>query len=227
MGETTPNVASIGNMRSGTDLWAQRITRVLTRFMCWFSQHWVLFANTALALYLALPFLAPVLAHAGHDWWARAVYLVFRPLCHQIPERSFYLFGRQLVYSYAELSELLGGVVPQRHIGNDDLGYKVAVCQRDVAIYGFALLSGLLFAPLRQRVKTLPLKRFGLMIVPMAIDGIGQLLGLWESSWWSRVLTGGLFGLACVWLAFPYLETGMRGVHRDAARAVAQWDRRG
>ena len=216
------SVTDLPNKRS--DIWARRVTRVLTRFMCWFSAHWLLLANTALALYLALPFLAPELAHAGRDRAANLVYMVFRPLCHQLPERSFFLFGPQPIYSYAELAELLGGAVSQRHVGNTAIGFKVAVCQRDVAIYGCALPAGLMFSLVRGRLGTLPLRRFGVLLVPMAVDGFGQLLGFWESAWWSRAITGGLFGLACVWLAYPHLETGMREVHRDTLDAMAEWE---
>ena len=48
----------------------------------------------------------------------------------------------------------------------------------------------------------------------MVIDGSGQLFALWESTWWSRVLSGSLFGVACVWLAYPYIEAGMSDVLR-------------
>jgi uncharacterized membrane protein len=46
----------------------------------------------------------------------------------------------------------------------------------------------------------------------MAIDGITQLFGLRESNWQLRTITGALFGLASVWLAYPYLEEGMRDI---------------
>ncbi len=35
-----------------------------------------------------------------------------------------------------------------------------------------------------------------------------------------RVITGGLFGLATVWLAYPYLEMGMEEVRRTVSERM-------
>jgi len=206
-----------------SDIWARRITYVLTHFMRWFSAHWLAMANLAVLLYVALPVLAPALMQAGHERLANGIYLIFRPLCHQIPERSFFLYGPQPIYSYEELSALVGGLVPQRYVGAAEIGFKVAVCQRCVAVFGLMLIGGLLFGAVRRWLRPLPIKAFGLMLVPMAIDGFGQLFGLWTSSWVSRLITGGLFGLAIVWLTYPYLEQGMREVHDAARQTLAAW----
>ena len=206
-----------------SDVWARRVTYILTHFMRWFGTHWLALANVAVALYVGLPVLAPVLMQAGHERLAGAIYLVFRPLCHQMPERSYFIFGDRLVYSYETLSALLGGLVPQRWVGAAEIGYKVAVCQRCAAIFGFMLFGGLLFATVRHTLKPLSLKGFGALLVPMAIDGLGQLFHLWSSSWVSRTLTGGLFGLALIWLTYPYLEEGMREVREAAQRTLREW----
>ena len=118
---------------------------------------------------------------------------------------------------------MLGGLVPQRYMGEQGIGFKMAVCQRCMGIYLAMLLAGLAFVWLRRRLRPLSFKLFGLMMVPVGIDGLGQLLGLWTSPWWSRVITGGLFGLACAWLAYPYLERGMEEVHQEAARTLKEW----
>jgi uncharacterized membrane protein len=205
------------------DLWTRRITRWVTGFARWFSDHWLSLFDLAMALWAGLPFLAPVLAHSAHPRAAQLLYWLFQPLCHQMPERSFFLFGGRWTYSYEQLSQLLGGVaVPQRWIGQAGIGFKAAVCERDVAVYGFALLAGLVFALVRRRLKPLPLKAFGLLILPMAIDGLGQLVGLWTSTWLSRIITGALFGVSCVWLAFPYVERGMVEVRRETDKALQE-----
>jgi uncharacterized membrane protein len=153
----------------------------------------------------------------GHTSAARLLYTAFQPLCHQLPERSFFLFGPQFSYKLGELERLMGPDVPLRYIGDAAVGYKMAVCQRDMATFVAMFLAGLAFVPLRGRPKPLQLRAFALFAMPMAIDGLGQLLGLWESTWWSRVVTGMLFGVACVWLAFPYVESGMTDVRRALA----------
>ncbi len=205
------------------DLWTQRINRWVTGLAHWLSLHWLLMFNLAMALWAGVPFLPPTLAQTGHLRAARLLYWLLQPVCHQMPERSFFLFGERWTYSYDQLSQLLGGsTVPQRWIGQLGIGFKTAVCQRDVAIYGFALLAGLVFGLVRRRLKPLPLKAFGLLILPMAIDGLGQLVGLWTSTPESRLVTGGLFGIACVWLAFPYLERGMVEVRQETEKVLQE-----
>ncbi|MGI5914901.1 MAG: DUF2085 domain-containing protein [Anaerolineae bacterium] len=204
------------------NVWVDRITYWLTAFARWFGAHWLSVANTALALYIGLPVLAALLMNIGAEVPARIIYTLFRPLCHQMPERSFFLFGEQITYSYEYLSEALGGAVPHRYMGNAELGFKIAVCQRDVAIYGSALLGGLLFAGVRRYLRPLPLRWAAVMTLPMAVDGLGQLFGLWSSTWVSRVITGSLFGLMLIWVGFPHLERGMREVEQDTSRTLAQ-----
>jgi len=206
-----------------TDIWTMRITYVLTHFMNWFSAHWLLLANLAIAFFIGLPILAPVLMHTGHTRAGNLIYLLFRPLCHQLPERSFFLYGVSWAYPSQELIRLLGKLPTQRWVGNGYLGFKIAICQRCVAIYLSVLLGGGLFIGIRNHLRPLPIKAFGIAIVPLAVDGLGQLFGLWASSWVSRIGTGGLFGLACVWFAYPYLELGMREIHKEASKSLKDW----
>jgi uncharacterized membrane protein len=194
--------------------WAGRLATLLSRLVYFVARHWLLMVNVVLALQATLPALPPILMVTAHISAARLLYTAFRPLCHQLPERSFFLFGPQLSYTLGELQKLVGPDVPLRYIGDRAVGYKMAVCQRDMATYMSMFLAGLAFVLLRRRLKPLPLKAFALFAIPMAVDGFGQLFGLWESTWWSRVVSGSLFGVACVWLAFPYVESGMADVRR-------------
>jgi len=206
------------------DVWTRRITHWLTHMLCWVSTHWLLMANLAIALYLGLPILAPVLAHAGYERAAGLIHRICKPLCHQLPERSFFLYGRQWAYSYKELSQMLGGLVPARYQGGPGIGFKVAVCQRCVAIYAAMELAGILFIWLRGRLRAMSVKQFAMVIAPLTIDGLGQLFHLWTSTWWSRVLTGALFGLGCFWLTYPHLEQGMSEVRQDSEKALRDWE---
>lgn len=183
----------------------------------WITRHWLALLNLAIFLYLALAFLAPLLMHWGAAGPARLIYLVYSFACHQLPDRSYFLFGERLVYPLPDL-ETLGvlpglGILERRHfIGNEEMGWKVALCQRDVAIYGSLLAGGLLFGVLRQRMARLPWKVFVLFLLPIGVDGVTQLFGLRTSTWWLRTLTGGLFGLATAWLALPYVEEAMNDI---------------
>ena len=99
-------------------------------------------------------------------------------------------------------------------IGNPDIGYKVALCERDIAIYGSVFLAGLIFAFIRQqgKVRAPSLKIYVLFLIPIAVDGLTQLIGWRESNWWLRSVTGAIFGIASVWLAYPYVEDAMQDV---------------
>jgi len=215
----------LGSLPADTvDRWTDRITYWMSRLLLWVSAHWLALANAAFGLLFALPILAPVLYHWGYEGPAAFIYAAFRPLCHQLPERSFFLFGPHLTYSYSELAILLGeGSVPQRWIGSPAIGFKMAVCQRDIAVYGSMVLAGIAFNWLRPRLRPLSVRGFVLLIAPMAVDGGGQLIGLWTSTWVTRVITGALFGFACIALTYPYLDEGMREVRAETSAALERW----
>jgi uncharacterized membrane protein len=120
-------------------------------------------------------------------------------------------------------------------LGDDRLGYKVAFCERDVAIYGGILLGGLVFALVRRRVKPLPVLVWFLVgVLPMLVDGGSQLFagfpllpagwGPRESTPLLRTATGMLFGIMNVWLAYPYLEQSMSETRASAAVNLAGAD---
>lgn len=203
--------------------WEQRIARWAERVGQWFVRHWLAVLNLWWFLYVGIPFLAPVLMETGAEGPARFIYLAYQPLCHQLPYRSWYLFGERPFYSMEELlqrgvaPELL---VPHGYIGDAVLGYKVPLCQRDTAIYGTIFLAGLAFALTRNRWRPLPLWAYLLLgVVPVVLDGgiqfASQMLTLLfptagfvavESTPLRRVLTGALFGLATVWMVYPYVH---------------------
>jgi uncharacterized membrane protein/glutaredoxin len=196
----------------------------LDRVIFHFVKHWLLIFNLLLGLYVGLPVLAPALMASGAEGPARLIYTIYKPMCHQLPWRSFFLFGERLYYSQDYLVSQVGEEslatlwTAKNFVGTPQLGYKVALCERDVAIYGAMLLAGVLFGLVRKRLKPLPWPVFVLFIVPLAIDGGIQLIGLHESTPLLRVLTGGLFGFGTIWLAYPYFEVGMQDVRRELYR---------
>jgi uncharacterized membrane protein len=200
--------------RDGVDIAVRNTNRIMTIVLRWISKHWLLVVNISIGSLIVLPVLAPIFMRLGLTGIGNLIYTIFRPACHQLPQRSFFLFGLQPIYTESQLSAVIGGAVTRQYVGSPDFGYKIAVCERDVAIYGSMLLTGLLFG-LYRKLKTLPLKFFGLLVLPMLIDGFGQLFGFWSSSWQSRVITGGLFGIACIWLAYPYLQIGMQDIYNE------------
>ncbi|MBN1954253.1 MAG: DUF2085 domain-containing protein [Anaerolineae bacterium] len=198
---------------------AQGVVRAADRLIFWLSKHWLAIANLGAFLYVGIPFLAPVLMFVGWEGPAQAIYTLYRPLCHQLPFRSWYLFGSQFSYTIQELQQLVGpeALVEHGYIGDPAMGFKVAFCQRDVAIYGAILVTGLLYGLVRRKVKPMPLWAYLLFgLVPIALDGGVQFVSyllprltstitmpLLESNPLRRTVTGILFGLSTVWLAYP------------------------
>ena len=172
------------------------------------KRHWLVAANLATALFLALPFLAPLLMKLGRADLANAIYTAYQLTCHEWPFRAYFLFGAQATYSAAELQS--AGVVDLFGFkGSPELGYKVAFCARNVAIYAGALLAGLVYARWGDRYRALPLGAYLLLVAPMGLDGLTQLVGWRESSWELRTLTGALFGIASVWLIYPRIHEAL------------------
>lgn len=181
------------------------------------ARHWLAIFNIAWAIYLFLPIAAPVMVEVGWTAPARVIYGLYSFACHQLPDHSYFLFGPDPVPLIPELEA--GGMAPnldllqrRQFVGNPQIGYKVAICQRDIAIYGAVLSAGLLYSFLRRRIRQLPLWVYLLFLIPIAIDGLTQLVGLRESTWALRTVTGALFGAASVWFAYPYVDDAMQEV---------------
>jgi uncharacterized membrane protein len=179
-------------------------------------RHWLLALNLGLGLFLAGGLAAPVLAAGGAQPLADALYAAYHFTCHQWAFRSFFLFGPQPIYGQAELAAQ--NIDPFRFTGDAALGWKMAFCERDLAIYAGLLAIGLLYARRRQ-LEPCGFGLYTLLIVPMALDGFTQLFGWRESTWELRILTGLLFGLASAWLVLPRLDSAF-GLSPAPSRAA-------
>src|SRR5574338_1073568 len=73
------------------------------RFANHWSRYWMLWFSLLYGLYVGLPFLAPLLMQWGAELPARLIYTIYSFLCHQLPERSYFLFGPKISYSLAEI----------------------------------------------------------------------------------------------------------------------------
>jgi uncharacterized membrane protein len=210
------------------------------------TRHWLLFLNGLVFLYVGIPFLAPIFMEAGLTGPAHVIYTIYSGLCHQLGFRSEYLFGSHFVYPRAIFQQFTG-IDPndlyaaRAFIGNAQLGWKVAFCERDVAIYAAILLGGLVFALpfIRERLRPLPWWAYVVFgVAPIAIDGFSQLFSQYpynllpvfnllpyrESTLLLRTLTGSLFGLANAWLAIPYLAASMGEMRLQLETKLAKVD---
>src|SRR6266498_1732239 len=169
---------------------------------------------------------------------ANIIYTIYKPLCHQFGFRSFFLFGEQPYYPLKEAKvpnvltfdqitgfQDLGNPMAYARLqarqftGNDVVGYKMALCERDIAIYSGMFLFGLVYSLTKRRLKPLHWILWVLIgMGPIGLDGFSQLFSQmnWsflaailpyrESTPFLRVFTGLLFGFTTAWFAYPYME---------------------
>lgn len=191
----------------------------------WLKNRYLELIAFFLFFYLLLSFLAPILMHAGYPVIAKAIYRGYSNLCHQYAYRSWFLFGSQTHYPLQPVQGQLSVFdvfdipldnpeVSREIIGNDETGYKVALCQRDVALYGSLFIFTIIFLIGRRQIKKLSFIIWVVLaVIPIGIDGMWQLAGTfgllsssYESSPLMRTITGAMFGLFSGWLLFPAIE---------------------
>lgn len=206
--------------------WQRDLVLWVDRQIYRLAKHWLAAFNLLAGAYVLLPVLAPMLMVFGAPQIGRLIYLAYRPACHQLPERSFFLFGPQSSYTVDELwaldliSQDDNLFARQRFLGAVQIGYKTALCQRDVALYGSLFLGGLAYALLRKRLRPLSFIAFLLCLVPMAVDGGTQLFMLRQSTPLLRLVTGGLVGFSAVWMLYPRLDTAFSEIRWQANERV-------
>ena len=228
---------------------AQTITRA-DRVSYWLSKHYLAIINFFLILYIGLPFLAPAFKKAGWNGPAEVLYRMYRPFCHQWAFRSFFLFGEQPYYPHAAANvpdvltfEQVSGITDQNDPtriqarvfeGNSVLGYKIALCERDVGIWGAMALFGLVYAATGRRIPKLHWLLWILIgLGPIGLDGFSQLfsqipsnfihsiLPYRESTPFLRASTGFLFGIMTAWFMFPLIEESMVDSRRLLSKKFA------
>ena len=177
----------------------------LERWSYRISRHWILLFSIIMGIYVGLPFLAPVLMKLGLDIPARAIYFIYSLLCHQLPQRSYFLFGSKVTHSLAEIQTVwqntLNPLVLRQFIGNPELGWKVAWSDRMISMFTSLWLFGMLWRPLRRWLKPLPWWGLIFFLLPMAVDGVSHLVsdlygigqGFRDSNAWLAVLTNNAF----------------------------------
>lgn len=173
----------------------------VNRFVWGFSRHWLLIFSIIFGLYVSLPWLAPVFMKLGLSGAAQAIYDFYATQCHQLPERSFFLFGQKPMYSLPEIQAVWRNTndphVLREFIGNETMGWKVAWSDRMVSLYTTIFFVCLLYKPLRKFFKPATWV-FALLTIPMLLDvfshmasdkaGIGN--GFRDSNLWLATLMG-------------------------------------
>lgn len=148
---------------------------------------------TVVTLFVALIVIAPLAAASGHSAFAVAIYHAFGKICHQLPERSFFIDG-----------------------------HKLAVCSRCTGIYGGFLLTFLAYPLVRslRRTSTPDRKWLFLAALPLAIDFSLTFFGIWENTHTSRLLTGLLLGSVSVFYVVPgIMDLSLRALQNRPRQA--------
>jgi uncharacterized membrane protein len=245
-GDLMPRRAIKGWLRA-TLLWLGQLDLMLSR-------HWLLILNLLTGFFIALAVAAPLLMALGLTAPGRVLYFVNGLTCHQLPQRSYFLFGPGLfqTYSWDELlAQGMNPAWPKGFLGSPVLGYKMALAHRNVAIYASIFVGGLVYGLarwlVRRRVPALLPAWYAVFVVPMILDGISHLVsevsglgfrqanewlrwlsggllspsfyvgeGLGSFNWLMRTLTGALFSLATIWVAYPRVESAFYDAERRA-----------
>src|SRR6267142_3018813 len=142
------------------------------------------------ALLFCLLIVAAPLAVGSHDRFALTIYRAFSTLCHQLPERSFFIAGHQF-----------------------------AVCARCTGLYAEFTLAILLY-PLLRPIRTVvaPARKWLFVAAfPLAVDFSLGFLGIWENTHTSRLLSGLLLGGAAVFYIMPGIAELSLRRWRDSA----------
>jgi uncharacterized membrane protein len=127
---------------------------------------------------VSLIVVAPVALAHGYNSAAFGLYQMFARVCHQIPERAFYLEGHPL-----------------------------AVCARCTGIY-FGFAAGVLVYPLVRSLRRgdTPARKWLLLAAaPTLLDFALGFFGIWENTHWSRSVTGALLGAVAAFYVVPGL----------------------
>lgn len=159
----------------------------------WLRRHWLLLINAVLGAFVGIALLVPVLYALGADGVASAIFRAYHVACDQIPSHSYFLFG-----------------------------YQIALCSRNLAIYGSLLGGSLAFRYVRSWWPRLHWQIWLLTLLPMALDGGTQFFGWRESTWELRTLTGVIFGLGVCWLLLPAMEDATAFTSTRGPRAIIE-----
>lgn len=186
------------NTRPARSRTQERTIIATDRFIYRVAHRWLLITNIIAFVLASIPFITPFLMSRGYHAAANILFTTFGLMCHQMPERTFMLFGEPM-----------------------------ALCHRMSAIYVSAFLLGLLYAFVRNHIRPLSFLGLFLFSFPMAIDGFTQLFGLRESVWELRLITGTFFSTGVAWFVFPRLEEGFFEIRELIEKRFDRLVRRG
>src|SRR6266545_1431564 len=138
---------------------------------------WLIVALGSLAV-MSLIIGAPLTINAGYPTWGLAIYRAFSYVCHQIPERSFFIAEHQF-----------------------------AVCARCTGLYAGFTIATVVYPMVRSltQIEAPHRKWLFLAAAPLAFDFALGFFGVWNNTHFSRFATGALLGAVAVFYVMPGL----------------------
>ncbi|HXV42212.1 MAG TPA: DUF2085 domain-containing protein [Anaerolineae bacterium] len=239
--EPLPDRSPVTGLARSLTLWTNR--RIL-----WLANHWLAALNVFFLLYVGLPLLAPLLLAYGYTGAANTIYSLYRATCHQLPSRSYFIAGEQVAICHRDVAIysafLLGGLgynLVRGRLKPPQLRWYVFF------LWPIALDAGMQLASdwLRSGVSMGMLWAIGLIAMgltsailhsqkyltwhsylyflagPLALIYL-KYFGPYQSDLFRRTISGIIFGLTSVWLAYPYLEDAFADMRREVSAKLAK-----
>lgn len=194
-GTVGPAWMTLGGTRKVIEIsaWREAIGRAIHAGLAHGSRagrrFWLEFLCLALSGLLLGAFMAPLSTAFGWRTLGMRIFATYHVVCAQIPSHSYFV-----------------------------LGHQVALCARNLAIFGSLLVGSLAFHSVRDWLPPLNWRLWVATMLPMAWDGGSQLFGWRESTWELRTLTGVIFGLGICWFALPTIQRAVSGVTPPSGR---------
>jgi len=131
---------------------------------------------TFVLIWCLLILTAPFLASQQLKLQSGFIYLFFSKICHQHPDRSFFIWDKQL-----------------------------AVCVRCSGLYFGFLIGTLLFPVFRSFKNFNPRRRylFFIAVIPITIDLFLTIFRIWQNTFFSRFSTGLFLGTIVAFFVIP------------------------
>lgn len=190
-----PNETVTRNGRS------RSIAIFLQKLVYYLSKYWYGLAMLFPTTFLLLGLVAPALMAENKIEDAQSIYRFLAINNHQLPERSYFLFGEEGgVRTYTIESLVASGmnlIDREAFIGNEIIGYKTGLNHRMMAVFIGMFVGGLAWGLSRGKLRV-GLLVFLLLLLPILLDGFSHMIsetnvGFREVNQWARLLSANLF----------------------------------
>ena len=168
----------------------------------WLRENWFGIFLVLYGAWIFAPFFAPLFMKMGWNAAGKAIYFTYSFFCHQLPERSIFLFGPKRMYSLGEIQavwqNIYNPLLLRQFIGNEAMGWKVAWSDRMISFYTSFWVFAVAWWPLRRIIRPVSWFGFVFLLLPIALDGGSHMFsdlaglghGFRDTNHWLAVVTG-------------------------------------